>query len=283
MGWPYQQKPPLGWPLDYDSGLVPETGYWPENEGSGNKVFDLSGNGETGTIGATGVWTAGKFGPALIFDGANTAISLSTGISYKTQTPGDDFSYSVWVNVSGFPEGNNGMIICTFNDSVSYFRWRRAGDGEYFEVQVDYVTSDARTKTSNLGDAAVTDVWTHVVVVHHDATKTTDIYINGIEETSYITQTAGVGARVDRSNLVTFIGNNNGMANSFNGLIDIPMIYNRALSAGEIALLYQYPFWMFKDPAEMILASAGQVAVGANPKGPLGHPLYGALAGPISF
>ncbi len=26
MGWPYQQKPPMGWPLDYASGLVPEAG-----------------------------------------------------------------------------------------------------------------------------------------------------------------------------------------------------------------------------------------------------------------
>jgi len=47
MGWPYQQKPPMGWPLDYDSSLVPEAGFWLFNEGSGNKVSDLSGMGIT--------------------------------------------------------------------------------------------------------------------------------------------------------------------------------------------------------------------------------------------
>jgi len=36
-------------------GLV---GYWLLNEGSGNKVFDLSGNGKTGTINGTITWVA---------------------------------------------------------------------------------------------------------------------------------------------------------------------------------------------------------------------------------
>ena len=33
------------------------------NEGSGDKVFDLSGNGNTGTLGAGTTWVSGKFGP----------------------------------------------------------------------------------------------------------------------------------------------------------------------------------------------------------------------------
>ena len=56
------QKPILGrginWGDPLARGLV---GYWLMNEGVGNKVYDLSGNGRTGTISGA-LWTAGKFG-----------------------------------------------------------------------------------------------------------------------------------------------------------------------------------------------------------------------------
>ena len=45
------QKPPLGIQIDWSNpitkGLV---GCWLFNEGSGDKVYDLSGNGNTGTL-----------------------------------------------------------------------------------------------------------------------------------------------------------------------------------------------------------------------------------------
>ena len=44
-------------------GLV---GYWLLNESSGNKVFDLSGNGNTGTLVANTHWVPGGFGPSAI-------------------------------------------------------------------------------------------------------------------------------------------------------------------------------------------------------------------------
>ena len=78
MGWSYQQKPPLGWPLDYDSGLVPEAGFWLMNEDSGNKVFDLSGNGNDGTfVGTAPSWTSGKFGSAVLLLGTDEHISTT--------------------------------------------------------------------------------------------------------------------------------------------------------------------------------------------------------------
>jgi len=55
-------------------GLV---GCWLFNEGSGGQVYDLSGNGGDGTI--TGaVWSAGKFGSALDFDGGTDVISVGS-------------------------------------------------------------------------------------------------------------------------------------------------------------------------------------------------------------
>ena len=69
MGWVYQQKPLMGWPLDYDSGPADFVAAWFMLEGTGNKVFDLSGNGNTGTEQVDSVWQPGKFGLCSYFSG----------------------------------------------------------------------------------------------------------------------------------------------------------------------------------------------------------------------
>ena len=54
-----------------DSSLV---GYWSANEGSGNMTYDLSGNGNNGTLyGPT--WVNSTYGSALSFNGVNNYIS----------------------------------------------------------------------------------------------------------------------------------------------------------------------------------------------------------------
>ncbi len=58
-------KPPLGTPIyKPDPSLV---GHWLMNEGAGNTVYDLSGNGYHGTLsGAT--WSTGIYGSRLYAD-----------------------------------------------------------------------------------------------------------------------------------------------------------------------------------------------------------------------
>ena len=57
-------------------GLV---GLWLFNEGSGNKVFDLSGNGNTGTLqGTTPSWTSGKYGSAVLLPGTDEYINCGS-------------------------------------------------------------------------------------------------------------------------------------------------------------------------------------------------------------
>ena len=49
--------------------------YWGFDEGSGDTVFDSSGNGNDGTI-VAGEWGQGKFGPALNFNGQDNYVQL---------------------------------------------------------------------------------------------------------------------------------------------------------------------------------------------------------------
>ncbi len=56
-------------------------GLWAFDEGTGNKVKDLSGNGNDGTISGA-KWVDGKFGKALEFhgDGDQVAHVVTTGV-----------------------------------------------------------------------------------------------------------------------------------------------------------------------------------------------------------
>jgi len=97
--WPYQHKPMLGQQVDRShpcaKGLV---GFWLMNEGTGNRIQDLSGNRITGTLVADTHFVPGKFGSALGFDGTGDYVSigqpqvLTSGITcllYTSPSPRD--------------------------------------------------------------------------------------------------------------------------------------------------------------------------------------------------
>jgi hypothetical protein len=78
MGWPYQHKPPLGWPIDPDHPLSDFVGFCPMLVGSAGQVFDLSGNGNNFTLAGHAHYGPGKFGSCLKLDGTGDYASLAT-------------------------------------------------------------------------------------------------------------------------------------------------------------------------------------------------------------
>nr|AEI30279.1 conserved hypothetical protein [uncultured microorganism] len=67
--------------------------YWDFNEGSGNMLYDLSGNGNNGTIyGAT--WTDGKIDNALSFDGVDDYVKVPRSSSLE---PVQAITIECWV------------------------------------------------------------------------------------------------------------------------------------------------------------------------------------------
>ncbi|MBD3181940.1 hypothetical protein GF312_06600 [Candidatus Poribacteria bacterium] len=73
-----------------NDGLI---GYWPMDEGSGDKVADASGNGNDGT--ANGVqWVDGKYNKALEFDGATSNVDIPY---FAEVTPAQGTTIAVWV------------------------------------------------------------------------------------------------------------------------------------------------------------------------------------------
>ncbi|MCX6704923.1 MAG: hypothetical protein NT162_01125, partial [Candidatus Woesebacteria bacterium] len=206
-----------------NKGLV---GYWPldsKSMKSASTTADLTPQGNDGTLYGRALadrLTADRKGAAngaMSFDGS--ADLINTGIDMiKT---GDD-SVSAWIYAkSGGVAGrviDNGRFLFWLRSSTNYIALTSDGG-------ITYITSGVGSIPYNQ--------WVHVVAVRN-STGYGWIYVNGILiGTSGATGTPVAGT----SNVV--IGNEAAADRSFDGIISDVRIYNRALSADEVKMLYE--------------------------------------------
>ncbi len=258
MGWSFQHKPPLGWPLDYDSGLVPEAGFWPMLEDGSSIIQDLSGNENHGVKSGGVIWEPGKFGPANHYDG--TTGYHDCGDSESLHFITGDFTFVTWVKLDQVPTSPIWFDIGG--------RWSNAGGDRTYELGVGRVAWDgfifwlmtpaatewalsATTATSRVG------LWTHVVGVRRGVHS--EIYINGLLDGTDTSGTVVGPLQTHSGNFL--IGSH---ADGFwDGSIGPTSNYNRGLTAFEITKLFRFPYCMYKDPAEVVI-QGGQVVVGGT-------------------
>ncbi len=227
-------KPVLGSQLNLgrhlSKGLV---GLWLLNEGSGNKVFDLSGNRNDGTFTGMVDWVSGKFGSATkILVGGNITLSLSAydmGIRRHATFVSFFRIHNITSARSLFSDWNSslGMNMFTNNDGTC--------------VCYVYPNNHRVTKTF----AFVNNIDYMMVAVMDGA----NLYLSvnaGPQESVVLGE--DIGNSVSPLN----IGERGDASGSANHTVHAAYIFNRALSASEIALLYREPFGMFeRDPIEL--------------------------------
>jgi hypothetical protein len=200
-----------------NTGLV---GYWSFEDGSGTKAEDFSPTGtNTGTLTNGPTWVDGKIGKAVNFDGTDDYVSLGNNALGNL---GDLSTISVWIKASV-----GGEIISEYQASVCGDYSFRVSGGIAYAHDGGSATVTSVVNTLNNGN------WRHIVVVSEE--NGTKIYIDGVLDASSSTdvdwrnscaaQDVRVGRRMDGDN-------------QFNGQIDDIRIYNRALTASEIAGLY---------------------------------------------
>jgi len=232
-------KPPLGtqinWQHPLSKGIV---GCWLMNEGMGDKVNDLSGNKNTGTLmnfshpsTPTSGWNPGKFGKSLAFDGSNDYISLPN--CYGKYISNNNFhSVSLWVMIKNLNQipvfwattGMKGEIIMIMD--ATHFYWGYSAYGYGFRVY---------------SGTFLNNYWYHIGVVKNGSGNVGDAYINGIKLTSYTSQLI---SPITVNPLDIVLGYYS-LNRNLNGMLDFPIIYNRALSSQEVLQLYKEPFCMF--------------------------------------
>ena len=86
-------------------GLV---GYWPMDEGSGERISDKSQpNAYNGAL-RDGRWITGVHGSALAFDGRRGGVSVAGGDGLDNLT---EFTFAAWVRLDALPENHKGATL----------------------------------------------------------------------------------------------------------------------------------------------------------------------------
>jgi hypothetical protein len=205
--------------------------YWRLGEASGTVAVDQMGayHGTyvaTPTLGAAGALTGDT----------DTAVSFNGTTQYMQNTampagPTVGFSLSIWVKSAAI-----GAIRCLFDWNGQNLAGFHASylnpDGT-----VRYQFSDGAVRNASLGSPVLTaGVWSHVSITHDFAGKVVQLYVNGVDVGGADVSPYGAPVPVPATRTAQ-IGTLAGLY-FFNGSTDEAAIWDRALSAAEIAALH---------------------------------------------
>jgi prepilin-type N-terminal cleavage/methylation domain-containing protein len=213
-------------PLDYgDPTLV---GLWSFNEGTGGVAYDYSGQNATGSwsgthTGTSGYYSPGKIGPwAATFDGSTNNVNISSTASLNLNNV---ITLSFWIKQNG-AIANYATEFGKINYGVSGYSVQAKATTTNIYMRVD--TSAGANQTSDSIPNVLDGNWHNIVFILNNGVKTG--YEDGV--LSYTTTyNAGTGFAAATTSLI--FGDV-----SFSGLLDDVRIYNRALTAAQIAAMY---------------------------------------------
>lgn len=211
-----------------------QVSYWKFDEGTGSTASDSLGYNDGTVIGAS--WVTGLLGGALNFDGNGDYVDVGNNISLEINITNSDVTISAWVYPKALAnyepvfiaDDNDGayygyMLMITPNGNV----WLSYGDG------MGAGLSNRRTKTGTT--SLQINNWYHVVGVIRGATDMS-IFIDGIDDAGTY---SGSGGNISYSSASASIGRVRfgTLDNEFAGIIDEVMVFNRALTEGEVRIL----------------------------------------------
>ena len=242
MGWIHHNKPPMGWPIDWDNplskGLV---GFWLFNEGSGSRVNDLSGNGNTGTIvGPT--WASTKYGSGISFDGNTDTINCGKFTGFDGVSAFTIIFTAKWnVLVDGYD-----VVFSQQVDSTHVIIINGQSTGGIMTFNV----SNGSTAYGSTNVFQTVGRYYHIAIVYDGSGAANadrlKLYVDGVYKT-FASFTGTIPATVPTLSTVDMTFGYAHASYCFNGIMDNVSIYkNRALTTSEIAQLYREPFCMFE-------------------------------------
>ena len=229
-------------PPGLKSGLV---GHWTFDgkNMSGGVARDISGQGNNGflfNIATSTFYTAGRLGQGANFDGVDDYISLGASNTYDFSST-NAFTIALWIKPPGNTNASNTFIRGSSNtsaDSTVYLLQTNSSDATAWTGRV----SDGTTRiTLTITGAVTVNQWQHLALTWNGATKTLELYKNGVS----------IGSATD-SNFTTLWDGNEAVDENTaigadirstprhfgKGIMDDVRVYNRTLSAGEVLQLY---------------------------------------------
>ncbi len=250
---PHTIKPPLGYRIDpfhpLARGLI---ACYLMNEAGGNTLYDIVNN-FNGTFQNDPAWVAGQDGPAIEFDGGNDFINI--GNHGSTLEPAH-ISIVAWVRSAGV--GTNDYLVSyerTADNDTSYGLYTGSDGTIYCLIYHNNPTFSLSPSGGNIWDGS----W-HQVVGTYDEIKLR-IYIDESEVGAGTAEVNSIDYANERK--LVFGAFSDTPILAFPGDISSISIFNRALSAVEVAQLYREPY-AFIRPILPIEWMSFVAAVGGN-------------------
>ena len=193
------------------SGLV---GHWKFDEGAGSTANDSSGNGNNGALTNTPLWTTGKVGKALYFNGidSNVSVLASTVLDMATA-----FTMSAWVNPTATASDFRAVLVKNYKNylysSVAGYCGNGTPLGGFSEITNQTVCDQSPLAINS---------WSHLAVSYDGAFLT--LYRNGVA-----ISTVASSETMSRSTGTLQIGASQ-FGEFFQGMVDEVRVYNRALA-----------------------------------------------------
>jgi hypothetical protein len=196
--------------------------HWRLDEASGTTVSDSSGHGYHASFKPGPVWTSGKIGGGLKFDGMmGEAVYLNTRVAFIPAN--SRISISVWVKHDSFAEKIQRYV------SLGYYVPGQP-EGQPAVIRYDngqlssYMVGNSQVAIRVPAGLTV-GTWHHIAFTWDGSIQR--LYRDGVE----------VGSKAG-GNLIAATATVLGSPEGIQGTLDDVRIYNRTLSAGEIASLY---------------------------------------------
>jgi hypothetical protein len=199
---------------------------------TGLTLFDRSGNGNNGTLEGGVGYSGSNFG-SFSFDGTDDFVQINNPTSFQNQ----NFTISAWINPG--VQDSNTVAIIDF-DHASTHGWVIQSESAitnryYYLVWQGGGAFQPQGGFGGLqGIQVTTSVWQNIVYVK-DGTSLLG-YRNGSQVINYTAGTSNVAYQSNRN--VTIAKGTVNTGREFTGSIAQVSIYNRALSATEIAQNY---------------------------------------------
>lgn len=209
-------------PPDQGTPGLTGVGFWPLNEGAGTVTEDRAGDHD-GTLVNGPLWADGVSGRALEFNGTDQYVDLGAPVL----DTGQNYSVAAWVRLDS--RDGFATAVSQDGDSNSAFFLQYSGTDDRFAFSFAGIRalSEAPPETGR---------WYHLVGVRDSVDGTLTLYVDG--------ERAGTARACfgDESSGNTVIGRakyGGQPVDFWDGAIDQVHVYDRALSAGEVAELYR--------------------------------------------
>jgi hypothetical protein len=213
-------------PINVSSGgTCPEgmISYWKLDEGSGSTASDSVG-GNHGFLNGP-VWTTGKVGNALSFDGNDY---VDCGNDASLDISGTKITYEAWINHQFTPGSHSwGNVIRKHHDAGNWIRFEANQEKVSFYLSgLNYCTGQTTLSPNT---------WYHVVGTYDG--QCMKVFVNGVEDGKLeIVKTITPHSSSNLYIGCSFYGN---YIEFWKGQIDEVAIYNRALTPTEILQHYE--------------------------------------------